>query len=45
MRCEIQGKCPKKEIDASKEEEIDTSIDWIAMAEDSVKPEYEANAS
>jgi len=34
----------KKEIDAS-EEEIDTSIDWIAMAEDSVKPEYEVNAS
>ena len=27
------------------EEEIDTSIDWIAMAQDSIKPEYEANAS
>ena len=27
------------------EEYDDEEIDWIALAEDSIKPEYEANAS
>jgi len=39
------AKKKKKEEDESIELDDGEEIDWIAMAEESIKPEYDANAS